>query len=202
VSRTRPAPPFVIAAGAAALVLATSLVDFALDGGRLRIFDAEAEWSWSHLLATGAFAGGAAIAVRHASEGGPRRRPWLLLGVLFVILLLDNVTRLHTHIGFWPAVYAPLLVGLSASIWSLARGTREATVVAAGLMALFVSVSFHVAGPYVMHALGRGAGSWPYEIKASLKESTELAGWILVVPGLWRLHRGRQVAMRRISSSG
>jgi hypothetical protein len=200
VTRPRPASPFVIAAGAAALVLATSLVDFALDGGRVRIFDAEAQWSWSHLLATAAFAGGALMAVRNARAGGARRRAWQAIGVLFGLLLLDNVTRFHTHIGFWPALYAPILVGLSAAIWSLARDTREATVIAAGLLALFVSVSFHVAGPYVMHALGRSAGSWPYQIKASLKESTELAGWILVVPGLWRLHRGRQAAVGRFAS--
>jgi hypothetical protein len=189
----------VIAAGAAMLVLTTSLIDFAADGGRLRLFDAEAEWSWSHLLATAAFAGGAVMAVRHARDRGPHRRPWQAVSVLFGILLLDNVTRFHTHISFWPALYAPVLIGLAAAIWSLARDTREATVVATGLVALFVSATLHVAGPYVMHALDRSAGSWAYQIKASLKESTELAGWILVVPGLWRLHRGRQTARTRIS---
>jgi hypothetical protein len=201
VSRARPAPSFLIAAAAGALVIVTSVLDFAADDGHVRIFDAEAQWSWSHMLATGAFAGGAIVSLRQSrrEQDPARRRLWLVASVLFCLLLVDNVTRLHTHTKLWPLLYAPILIGLSGAIWRLSRATREAGVVAAGLVALFVSVTFHIVGPWVVHALGRGKGSWAYEIKASLKESTELAGWMLVVPGLWRLHRGRQAAARERS---
>jgi multisubunit Na+/H+ antiporter MnhG subunit len=200
VSRARPAPSFLIAAAAGVLVIVTSVLDFAADGD-LRIFDAESQWSWSHVLATAAFAGGAVVALRQSrrEEDPTRRHLWLAASVLFCLLLVDNVTRLHTHTKLWPLLYAPILIGLSTAIWRLSRETREAGVVAAGLVALFVSVTFHIVGPWVVHALGRGKGSWAYEIKASLKESTELAGWMLVVPGLWRLHRGRQAAARKRS---
>jgi multisubunit Na+/H+ antiporter MnhG subunit len=184
----------VIAAVAAALVLSTSLVDYAADGD-VGVLNAARNWSWSHVLATLAFAAGAALAAREARRDWEWRRPaWRVASALFCLLLVDNVTRLHTHTRLWPLFYGPILVGLAVAIWRLARDTNEAGVVAAGLLALFVSVSFHVIGPYVVHALGKGDASWAYQIKASLKESTELAGWMLVVPGLWRLHRGRQAA--------
>ena len=190
--RPRPAPPFALAAVAGALVLATSLVAFALDRRGLRIFDAEGEWSWSHLLSTAAFGAGVVIALFHAREPEPRGRRWQVVGLLFGVLLVDNVTRLHTHTSLWPAFYAPLLIGLGTTIWRLARDTDEAMVMVGGLAILCLSLTFHVVGPHVVHALGASSGGWAYQIKASLKESTELAGWTLVVPGLWRLPRGRQ----------
>jgi hypothetical protein len=194
VSRTRPIPLFAIAAAAAALVLATTLVDFSADDGRIGILDAAAEWSWSHVIAIAAFAGGAFIAVWAAREPTPYRREWRIAAAVFTVLLIDNITRLHTHTGLWPLLYAPLLLGLSAAVWRLARGTREGALVLAGLAALFVSVGFHVLGPSVVHALGWTDQSFAFQVKVGLKEGLELAGWMLVVPGLWRLHRGRQVA--------
>jgi hypothetical protein len=101
------------------------------------------------------------------------------------------VSRLHTHIGFWPVLYAPLLVGLTAAVWRVARGTSEEAVIAAGLLTLFASLAIHVLGPHVVHALGWGVDSWAYQVKVGLKEGTELGGWVLVVPGLLRLPWGR-----------
>jgi hypothetical protein len=195
VARSQPRSlPVVLAGIAAALVVATNLIDFGADHEHVRILDAAAEWSWSHILATVAFAAGSLAGGLGARAGGSRRGAWQAIGLLFGVLLLDNVTRLHTHISFWPALYAPLLLGLSVAIWRVARGTRESVFVLAGLATLFVSLGIHVLGPHIVHAFGWGTGSWAYQVKVGLKEGTELAGWTLVVPGLWRLSRGRSVA--------
>jgi hypothetical protein len=189
-SRRRPPArlaPFAVAAGACALVVATNLVDFGADHGHARLFDASAEWSWSHILATVAFGVGALAGALGARSAVPPRRAWRATGALFGVLFLDNVTRLHTHIGHWPAFYAPLLLGLSVALLAAARDTRESLVVVAGLATLLASLGIHVVGPHVVHALGWGTDSWAYQVKVGLKEGTELAGWVLVVPGLWRL---------------
>jgi hypothetical protein len=171
------------AVGAAVLVLATNLIDFGVDHGHIRLLDASAEWSWSHVVASAAFAAGMLAGVL-----GARRGPaWRAIAGLFALLLIDNLTRLHTHIGYWPALYAPILLGLSYALWSATRDTEVSRVVLAGLAMLVVSLGIHVVGPHVVHALGWGTDSWAYQVKVGLKEGTELAGWVLVVPGLWRL---------------
>jgi hypothetical protein len=173
----------VAALGAAALVLATNLIDFGVDHGHIRLLDASAEWSWSHVVATAAFAAGMLAGV----VGARRGLAWRAIGALFAVLLIDNVTRLHTHIGHWPALYAPILIGLCVALWSAVRGTEVAVLIVAGLAMLVVSLGIHVVGPHVVHALGWGTDSWAYQVKVGLKEGSELAGWTLVVPALWRL---------------
>jgi hypothetical protein len=186
--------PFAYAAGACALVLTTNLIDFGADNEHARLFDAAAEWSWSHILATAAFGAGALAGALGARSRTPRRRAWQAIGALFGVLFVDNVTRLHAHIGVWPAVYAPILIGLSLALWNAARDTDESIVVVAGLATLFTSLGIHVLGPHVVHALGWGTDSWAYQVKVGLKEGTELAGWVLVVPGLWRLLSRRRAS--------
>jgi hypothetical protein len=181
--------PFLVAGTALVLVLATQLIDFGAADLRFRLLDSSSEWSWSHLGATVAFALATLAGVAGARWSGSHRRTWLATGVLFGLLLVDNVTRLHTHISVWPALYAPILLGASVCAWRLARGTREAAVVACGLAALVVSLGIHVLGPHVVHTLGWGTDSWAYQIKVGLKEGLELAGWVLVAPALCRLAR-------------
>jgi uncharacterized membrane protein YfbV (UPF0208 family) len=134
-------------------------------------------------------AAAALAGVAGARRGRGRPWAWWTTAGLFGVLLLDNVTRLHTHMGAWPVVYIPILAGIAAAAWTLARGSREAPVVAAGLLTLVGSLAVHVLGPHAVHALGGDDGSWAYQVKAGLKEATELAGWVLLVPALWRLAR-------------
>jgi hypothetical protein len=54
-------------------------------------------------------------------------------------------------------------------------------------MLLLASLAIHVLGPSAVRALGWGPDSWAYQIKVGLKEGTELAGWVLLLPPLARL---------------
>jgi hypothetical protein len=180
-------PPYLLAGAALAASVTTTLIVFGAGAeGRLRFLDTAAEWSWTHVAATAAFAAGTVAAASALRAGTPPRPAWRLTAGAFGVLLADNVTRAHTHIAFWPAVYAPLLAILAGSAWSIARGTEEAPVVGAGLGLLAASIGIHVLGPGVVETLGWSRGSWAYALKVGLKEGTELAGWTLVVPALWR----------------
>jgi hypothetical protein len=179
------------AAAFAMLVLevAGHLVDFRLDDLRVRLLDASQEWSWSHIAATVAFAASAvvcALAARRA-RAASRRREWWLLAGLFGILLTDNVTRAHEAVPQWPLLVAPAVACVGVVVVRLARGTPvlEMAVVALGL--LLVSFAIHVLGHALVHSAGWSPQTWAYQIKVALKEGTELAGWMLLVPVLMRL---------------
>lgn len=183
--------PSALSLAAAALVLAvataTHLVDFGVYDLRVRILDSASEWSYSHLLATVAFASGTLIGGLAAGWAVRRRPAWALTGVLFAVLLADNVTRLHEHIPHWEAVYGPLLVVLSVALLALSARTDLAGLVVAGLGLLVASLVIHVAGPTVVRALGWDATGWAYQVKVAVKEASELAGWTLLIPALGRL---------------
>ncbi len=52
---------------------------------------------------------------------------------------------------------------------------------------LLASLAIHVLGPSAVRALGWGPDSWAYQVKVGLKEGSELAGWVLLLPPLARL---------------
>jgi hypothetical protein len=178
-----------LAAGVVILETITHLADFGLDNLRIRLLDSSYEWSYSHLLATAAFAAGAVFAGSAAAARVPRRLAWSTTCALFLVLLIDNVTRFHEHFGFWPAIYAPILLGLALSIIVLVRGTDLDGVAYAGLALMLASLVLHAGGrPFVVHVMGWDKDAWGYQIvKIALKEGLELAGWTLLVPTLARL---------------
>ena len=118
---------------------------------------------------------------------------------MFALLFIDEAVRIHEHVPAWPAVYAPLLVGLSASLVSIGRATDRATAFYVGLALLLGSLTIHVAGPEVVRALGWQPDSWAYQVKVALKEGTELAGWVILVPAVVQVARGR--AYERVSQA-
>jgi hypothetical protein len=170
-----------------AVELATDLVDFGADDLRIRILDSAYEWSWSHLVATAAFATAAVLGFVGAHRSTRHRRAWWATGGLFAFLFADNVTRLHEHVAAWPVLYAPLLGALMLSLAMLAWGTDQQRIVLCALTLLLVSLAIHVLGPHAVRALGWGPDSWAYQVKVGLKEGTELAGWVLLLPPLARL---------------
>lgn len=183
-----PAVPYAAAGAALALETATHLLDFGVYDFRIRLLDSSYEWSWSHLAATAAFAACAVIGARAAiAATGHRRRAWSTIWAAFSLLLVDNVTRLHDRIGFWPAIYAPLLLAVCVALATVARGTERERVVQAGIGLLFGSLVVHVLGPSVVSLMGWGPGTWAYQVKVAIKEGTELAGWLLLVPALANL---------------
>jgi hypothetical protein len=182
--RDLPLLPVLAASAALAIEVTTHLVDFAAWGLRVRLLDSGYEWSYSHLLATLAMATGAGVCAVGAATSRPHRRAWAVAAVLFGVLLVDNVTRLHEHVPHWPLVYGPLLAGLCAALVLVAMRTRAAGLVYAGVALLCASLAIHVVGPGVVRALGWGSASWGYQVKVALKEGLELAGWVLLVPAL------------------
>jgi hypothetical protein len=188
-----PAVPYAAAGAALALEMTTHLLDFGVYDDRIRLLDSSYEWSWSHLAATAAFAACAAIGARAAVAATDRRRAWGTIWAAFSLLLVDNVTRMHDRIGFWPAIYAPLLLAVCVALVTVARGTERERIVQAGVGLLFGSFVVHVLGPSVVSLMGWGRGSWAYQVKVAIKEGTELAGWLLLVPALAQLawHRAK-----------
>jgi hypothetical protein len=190
---TRPAPrlPYAVAFGALTVEVAAHLLDFGLDDLRARVFDASQEWSWSHVVATAAFASGVAVSVfaaRRRCSGSARH--WWVLALLFGVLLADNVTRAHEAVALWPLIVLPALAGVAIATTRLARGTPAFRPALLALALLAASLIIHVLGHALVHEAGWGSATWGYQIKVALKEGTELAGWLLLVPVLARLARG------------
>lgn len=189
--------PWLVGAGAVVAVeLATHLVDFGADDLRIRILDSAYEWSWSHLVATAAFATAAVLGFVGARRATSHKRAWQATGGLFALFFVDNVTRLHDHVARWPVVYAPLLGALMLSVAVVAWDTDQRRIVLAALTLLIASLAIHVLGPHAVRALGWGPDSWAYQIKVGVKEGSELAGWVLLLPPLARLAVGPRSAER------
>jgi hypothetical protein len=178
---------YLAAFAALTIEVATHLLDFGLDDLHLRLLDASSEWSWSHMVATVAFASGAAVSVFAARRRRSERRQWWILAGLFAVLFADNVTRAHETVPHWPLVVLPALAGVAIGVVRLARGTTVFHVAVAGLGLLLASFAIHVLGHALVHGAGWGADTWGYQIKVALKEGIELAGWVLLVPVLVRL---------------
>jgi hypothetical protein len=184
--RAKPSPAAIAAAAAAIAVLVTQLLDFGAWDLRVHLLDSGYEWSYSHILATLAFAAGAVICGANAAAAPRMRGTWWIACALFGVLLLDNVTRLHEHVPMWPIVYGPFLAALCVSIIRVTAGSRQARLVHVGVALLCISLAIHVFGPPLVHLFGWGADSWAYQVKIAVKEGTELAGWVLLVPALAR----------------
>jgi hypothetical protein len=181
--------PYLVALLALAVESATHLVDFGAYDLRYKLLDSASEWSYSHLLATLAFAVGAAAGVAGVRAGARPRRAWIGIAALFALLLTDNVTRVHEHVPAWPLFYAPILLALAVSIVTAARRTDLAVIAWVGLATLGASLAIHVFGPGFLRLFGWGPQTWAYQIKVALKEGSELAGWVLLVPCVARLAR-------------
>jgi hypothetical protein len=187
-ARQAPLRPWLVAAGlVVAVEMATHLVDFGADDLRIKLLDSAYEWSWSHLVATAAFATAAVLGFAGAHRSAGHRRAWRTIGGLFAFFFVDNVTRLHEHVAHWPVIYAPLLGVLMLSLAVVAWNTDQQRIVVGALTLLLASLAIHVLGPSAVRALGWGPDSWAYQVKVALKEGSELAGWVLLLPPLARL---------------
>ena len=188
------APALAAGAAAFAVEVTTHLVDFGVYDLRIEFINSNYEWSYSHLLATVAFGIGAMTTAWGFFARREGRSAWAIACVVFALLFIDGAARIHEHVPAWPAVYAPLLIGLSASLVTIGRATDRAPVFYVGLALLFGSLAIHVAGPAVVRALGWPPDSWAYQVKVALKEGTELAGWVVLVPAVVQVARGRRTS--------
>jgi hypothetical protein len=177
---------FGVAVAALAAVVATNLFDLGADHLGIQLLSANSELSWSHRADTVLLAVAASAGVAGAYRANRRQGEWWTVAAILGLLFLDEVSSEHARIdqlSFGKALYAPILLVLVICVWRLVADTDQRVVVAAGLASLFVSFGMHVVGMRVLHPLGHF--SWPFQVGVAIKEGTELAGLLLVVPALW-----------------
>jgi hypothetical protein len=181
--------PFVLAGAGFVAVLITHLVDFGSDGLRVGVLNADSDASWSHRLIAATLVAATAVAAVNAWRSRERRGLWAVVAGILAFLAVDELSSLHTQVdqmAWGKALYGPILLVLGVCLWRLAARRPQGLVLRVGVAILFLSFGIHVFGPHIVHALGYGTDSWPYQVKVALKQGTELAGWLLVFIGLWR----------------
>lgn len=171
----------------AAAATTAQLIDFGLYGQRLRLLDMMTHRSIFGVVSLGvlAFAACACMLLR--------RRAFSALGLILVFLLGLRIAQPpHVLALSIPASAAAFILLWSAPLPGPARRlVREGCVV---LVAAFV---VHGVGEKLVAELGYGVATWPYQIKAVVKHSGELAGWALVAGGLSLAMPRRATAMVR-----
>jgi hypothetical protein len=193
---------FIVAAAGLVAVVVTHLVDFGADDLRIRLLNANSDASWSHLVVAATLVAATAVAIAGATQS---RAGWRLctgLAAILAFLSISEITTLHAEIdrmSWGKLVYTPLLLVLCACAWGLPGLGRGRLVLRVGFATLVLSFAIHVFGPHVVHALAFNNGSWAYQIKVALKQGTELAGWLLVLLGLWQVLLSDQRAPRQAS---
>lgn len=179
----------LLAAVALGAVAVTHLIDFWLFRLRYRILNANVSSSWSHAVAAGALAVGAAVCLAGAWRSPRRRAALLVTATILVLFFTDEASGLHAHIdalSHGKALYAPLLAILVFCVWRLTRTTAYLASARAAAALLLVSYAIHVLEPRnIGHLFGWSPGDWEYQAVVALKEGAELAGVLVALLALW-----------------
>jgi hypothetical protein len=172
-----------LAVAAVAGQIATQIVDFSVYDLRIAALNSDVHMSIFGILSLAAQAATvAAVAARCLLATRRTRTGWLLLGALVLVLLAvravlpDDPIALLVPVG----IAFVLFWGLTLDDYPRARA-----IVRVALLLLAISFVIHIVGPKIIDALGYGYRTWPYEIKALSKHTTELAGWILISAGIF-----------------
>jgi hypothetical protein len=158
---------------------AAQSIDFGVFDLRLRILDSNHHGSIFgavSLLAQGATF--AAIGAR--SAWASRRLGWLLLAALVGVLLFLRIANAYNAL-----MLLPLVAVISVLLWRVtsADPAPARAIVLSALLLLGFSFGMHALLPKV-DSLSSAGDSWAFQIKAMLKHSTELAGWMLLAVGI------------------
>ena len=184
-----PAPPaaldgalWVRVATAAVAIAATTaqLIDFAVYDQRLQALDMMTHNSIFGVVSLTALGVAAAAALVSAFRHGQRRAELLCLaGLLGVLLALRIAQPAHVLLLALPASTAALVL-----LWRAAPAGVARTVVRDGCIVLVAAFVVHGIGAWIVAELGLGPMTWGYQLKAVVKHSGELAGWLLVASAL------------------
>ena len=157
----------------------TQLLDFGL-GLHIGAFESDVHTSIFGILSLVA-QGSVAVAAASRSARSARRKAWLVLSALVLVLLVVRISIPYHAILLLPFVAAVFFL----VVWLTAHDPpRWRAIVWGSLFLLVFSFVVHAVGVKVVTALGYGTDSWPYEIKALLKHTAELAGWLLLMTGI------------------
>lgn len=196
--------PLLLAAGVAGAVVFTDLLDFELDGMRVRVLNANLASSWSHRATAAVLLLGAGLATLRAGRAARLRRCWGSTGAALTLLFVVEVSPVHAQVdgvSYGKLVYVPVLAGLVVCVLRLLDSSDLVRTMWVGLGALAASYAVHILGPAVVRVLGWATDSWEYQVKVGLKEGMELSGWLLLVWALWRGPVPRPPARRRAEAS-
>jgi hypothetical protein len=137
-----------------------------------------------------------------AARARPARPLAATLAVLLTFLATDKVARLHDHIPHWLAFYLPVLVASFLCLAAVARGLSGGPqfrvdrgagpaavdrLISVGLLLLAFAFLLHLLGVHLLLILGFSDTGLAYQIKAVVKHGAEVAGWLLIALGLFRL---------------
>jgi hypothetical protein len=157
-------------------------------------------WFSSALMA---FAAGLSALVAASQRGaGWERRGWLALGVVLLVLSVDETASLHEtfsstiqdglgtegllHFG-WLVAAIPMVLILGALflrfVLRLDPGVRR-WVVAAGVVYLLGAVAFEMVGGVIWET--SGPDSWAYGLGTTVEELLEMSGLVILVYSLTR----------------
>lgn len=165
-------------AGVAQIV--TQVIDFQVFDLRIAALDSDVHASVFGIVSLVA-QGAAALTAAVRSMRSDHRGLWLLLAAVLGVLLVIRAA-LPDH----PTALATPLALVFVLFWYLTSNDspRSRAVVLGGLALLVLSFIVHVVGPKIVHALGYGYNTWPYELKGIVKHSTEISGWTLAATGV------------------
>lgn len=169
-----------VAIAAALGQLVTQAIDFGFFDLRIGVLDSDTHASIFGVASLLAMAAAALAAGARAATSAQRGR-WLALSAVLLVLL---VIRAGLPDDPW-ALAAPLAV-LFAMYWHFTADDppRIRNLVRLSLVLLAFSFVVHLVGMRIVTGLGYSYNSWPYEVKAILKHTGELAGWILIAAGV------------------
>lgn len=184
-----------LAIAAVAAQSVADLVNFAFLDRSVGQLNADAEpnvWSWASTIATAC----AGLSLLLLALVRVDRRPSLaLVAAATAFLSLDDALQIHERARFggwedsqrvlWPALYLPLLLAVFVVVWRIAGevASRAGVVVRLGLCFLAAAVAGELAGA-VLVAIGRGTGTFAYELEVIVEEGLEIGGWILISTGI------------------
>jgi hypothetical protein len=185
--------PVRLAAAAVALAASTAqLINFGVYDQRLQPLDMmthDSVFGVVSLAALGvAVLAALAIAVRDEER---RVRFAFLSGLLGVLLALRVAQPSHVLLLALPVSAAALTL-----LWTAAPAGTAQRVLRDGCIVLVLAFLVHGVGAAIVSWLGLGPDTWGYQLKALVKHSGELAGWLLVAAALTLLAVDRQQLKR------
>jgi hypothetical protein len=175
-----------VLAGTAVVVAAdvgAYLVDFGAFHMRISALNGDSRngvFQWI-LLATVASA--AMLAAKLARNERKHRGRLLVLAAALAVLTLAETLHVRDS-GAGPVLYVIALPTVAVLLLNVAQDDPARRLMLLGLACLAASLALHELGPPLLRALGWHEASWAYQVKIALKESAELAGWLLVACAL------------------
>jgi hypothetical protein len=167
----------VRAAVCALAIAATTaqLIDFGVYGQRLRLLDMNTHRSIFGIVSLAVLAVAACACLLQS-----RRRTFAALGAILALLFALRIAQ-PAHVLL---LSLPATAGAFVLLWTAPLPEPTRRLVREGCIVLVAAFLVHGVGEKLVAELGYGPDTWPYQLKAAVKHTGELAGWALVAGAL------------------